>query len=157
MKLHLKTPQPSDILDKVFASVAIDRVARRVTLQPEDLPEPPAPKADPVQYYADYYPNNWRECPALLSLTKMQRIDMKRNRTNFFNLRFGKLRVIGVAALRRNDDAHPRRWVVQCDCGFYEYRKTTAIHKAIKRGVSQSRDCCDRCHDLEGEASSARN
>ena len=53
--------------------------------------------------------------------------------------------------------AHPRRWVVQCDCGFYEYRKTTAIHKAIKRGVSQSRDCCDRCHDLEGEASSARN
>ena len=59
MKLHLKTPQPSDILDKVFASVAIDRVARRVTLQPEDLPEPPAPKADPVQYY------DWSLAPPL--------------------------------------------------------------------------------------------
>jgi hypothetical protein len=163
VKLHLKAPQPGDILDKVFASVPINRVARRVTLQPEDLPEPPAaPTADPVQSYADYYPNNWRECPALLSLTKIQQIEMRRTRTNFLKLRFGKLRVIGIAARRKNDDAHPRRWVVQCDCGSYEYRKTNTIRKALERGLTRCEDRCSRCDDnqrrsvgLEAEASFA--
>lgn len=52
--------------------------------------------------------------------------------------RFGSLVVKGLGLLSK-----PARWVVRCDCGAYEHRKTIAL-----RSLSPERLCCSHCDYL---------
>jgi hypothetical protein len=151
LKLYLKQRQPGDVLDKVFASEPVDRVARRVTQQPadEEAPSPPPPRKNP---YADYTPNNWAECPPLSSLTKADLAKLRKGGTfiNFTGMRLGKLRVIGLGAFRSTSQSgsKPTRWVVRCDCGYYEHRRTRTLRIALEsRGADTG--CCQRCQQTE--------
>jgi hypothetical protein len=58
------------------------------------------------------------------------------NAPNLAGLRFGRFRVIGMQAGENG------RWVVRCDCGNYEIRRTKAILNAANFG-----DRCTYCRN----------
>ncbi|MBO0736558.1 MAG: hypothetical protein J2P48_08320 [Alphaproteobacteria bacterium] len=137
---------PAERLDMVFARDPVNRVAMRVTQQdlmdhPQNDPQPPP---EP-----EYIPRSFHFCsferPALMKLNGLDITTMRRQGTDqLLRRKIGKLTVIGVAAERKpvsagGDKAHRRRWVVQCECGRYEYRQTPALRRNDDRG------CCDYC------------
>lgn len=53
--------------------------------------------------------------------------------------RFGRFVVKGLGVLTK-----PARWVVRCDCGAYEHRKTNAL-----KTLPADRLCCSHCDYLQ--------
>ncbi|MDK9373397.1 hypothetical protein QQF54_08520 [Lelliottia sp. V106_10] len=57
--------------------------------------------------------------------------------------RFGRMAVIGIAALQPTQKKGGMRFVVRCACGVYTYRRSQAI-----RNPKNKTDCCDNCRHL---------
>jgi hypothetical protein len=57
--------------------------------------------------------------------------------------RLGKLLVFG-------NSTETKKWVVLCDCGFYELRNSSYLRRAIAQGLADGGSQCDDCAKLEG-------
>lgn len=114
--------------DRLASAVPVDRVAARVTR--------PGVHFDDTKKVREW-DNHWSTQPKVVELTALQR-----NATGFVDLtgvRTGRLVVVGLLPKGNRRKGAVGVWVVRCDCGDFETRKS----KVLKQ--RRADDCCSRC------------
>lgn len=92
-----------------------------------------APRYLTLEWVPEPHHFHVNQCPALA--------DVPLDKENHTGKRVGKLTVVGLAA-----DTPDTRWVVKCDCGAYEHRKSKVL-KAAPNGDSAHQ--CGACAHAE--------
>lgn len=126
-----------DTFNAVLASTPNGATAGRVTSRGTHW----TPAEQPHENYL-----RWSTPPALMPWRR----DLPNSPPNLIGKRLGRLAVVGLLNGTAAGRKTHYRWVVRCNCGTYEVRKTRFLVQLEREPFADDRGATpDRCHDCQ--------